>query len=310
MPVSAAPRRLTWLDVFTDTPLAGNGLAVVHDADGLDDERMQAFARETRLSETTFVQAPPDDAGAGEAARPSTALPEAGPPPDYVNRIWTLAGEMRFAGHPSLGTAVAVAAARGRASARLVQQTPAGRQSVDVEPAGSTARLWRASMLQEPAGFGERLEAAPLLAAVGLPPEAAHPALPFQVVSTGTPHVMAPLRAPDALAEVRPDSGLLRPLLAPQTVLYLCAVDSAAGTARARGVLLDHEGAAFEDPATGSAAGPLLAYLNVRTGLERLTVAQGAEMAAPRPCAASSKVTACAWAVTSWCWQRGRSGSE
>ena len=49
-------RRLTWLDVFTSTPLAGNQLAVVHDADGLDDATMLAFARETRLSETTFVQ--------------------------------------------------------------------------------------------------------------------------------------------------------------------------------------------------------------------------------------------------------------
>lgn len=259
--MSSTSRRLTWLDVFTDTPMAGNGLAVVHDADGLGDDVMQAFARETRLSETTFVQSAPDAAA------------------DYINRIWTLAGEMRFAGHPSLGTAVAVAAAAGASEpAHFMQQTPAGRQPVDVEPAGSGERLWRASMLQEPAGFGERVEAAPLLAAVGLPPEAAHPALPFQVVSTGTPHLMAPLRAPDALAAVRPDSAALRGVLPPRTVLYLCAIDSDAGTARARGVLLDHEGAAFEDPATGSAAGPLLAYLHARTGLERLTVTQGAEM--------------------------------
>lgn len=262
--MSAAPRRLTWLDVFTDTPMAGNGLAVVQDADGVSDEIMQAFARETRLSETTFVQSAPD------------------PATDYLNRIWTLAGEMRFAGHPSLGTAVAVAGAAGASEpTRLVQQTPAGRQPVDVEPADGTERLWRASMLQEAAGFGERVEAAPLLAAVGLPPEAAHPALPFQIVSTGTPHVMAPLRAPDALAALRPDSAALRAVLPPRTVLYLCAIDTDIGTACARGVLLDHEGAAFEDPATGSAAGPLLAYLYARTGLERLTVTQGVEMGRP-----------------------------
>lgn len=260
--MTAVARRLTWLDVFTDTPLAGNGLAVVQDADGLDDEVMQAFARETRLSETTFVQRPSDEGA------------------DYRNRIWTLAGEMRFAGHPSLGTAVAVAAAGPSTSARLVQQTPAGRQAVEVGAAGAE-RLWQASMLQEPAGFGERVEAAPLLAAVGLPPEAAHPELPFQLVSTGTSHVMAPLRAAQALAAVRPDSAALRAVLAPRTVLYLCTVDTQAATARARGLLLDHEGAAFEDPATGSAAGPLLAYLRARTGLERLTVAQGAEMGRP-----------------------------
>ena len=261
--MTAVARRLTWLDVFTDRPMAGNGLAVVHDADALGDEVMQAFARETRLSETTFVQSPSDEGV------------------DYRNRIWTLAGEMRFAGHPSLGTAVAVAAARRSESARLVQQTPAGRQPVHVEQAAGAQRLWRASMLQEPAGFGERLEAPPLLAAVGLPPQAAHPALPFQLVSTGTAHVMAPLRGPEALAAVRPDPVALRARLAPQTVLYLCAVDPDAGTARARGVMLDHEGAAFEDPATGGAAGPLLAYLHAATGLERLTIAQGAEMGRP-----------------------------
>jgi trans-2,3-dihydro-3-hydroxyanthranilate isomerase len=67
-----ARRGFTLLDVFTDRPLEGNGLAVVHDADGLDDATMLAFAREMRLSETTFVQAP-QRAGA-----------------DYRNRIWDL----------------------------------------------------------------------------------------------------------------------------------------------------------------------------------------------------------------------------
>lgn len=84
---------LTWLEVFTDTPLAGNGLAVVHGADGVPDATMQAFARETKLSETTFVQ------GAAEAG--------------YRNRIWTVTDEVPFAGHPSPGTAVAVALERG-----------------------------------------------------------------------------------------------------------------------------------------------------------------------------------------------------
>src|SRR6478735_1707234 len=106
--------RLTWLDVFTDRALAGNQLAVVHDADGVPDATMLAFARETRLSETTFVQTP---AAAGA---------------DYRNRIWTGKGEMRFAGHPSLGTAVAVASLQGRASAHVVQETHAGLQPVDV----------------------------------------------------------------------------------------------------------------------------------------------------------------------------------
>jgi hypothetical protein len=102
------PRPLTWLDVFTSTPLQGNGLAVVHDADDVDDATMLGFARETRLSETTFVQSP-RAAGA-----------------DYRNRIWTMGWETAFAGHPSLGTAVAVAHRRGEREARYVQETGAG----------------------------------------------------------------------------------------------------------------------------------------------------------------------------------------
>jgi trans-2,3-dihydro-3-hydroxyanthranilate isomerase len=90
---------LTWLDVFTSTPLRGNGLAVVHAADPVDDATMLAFARETQLSETTFVQSPRADGA------------------DYVNRIWTTEGEIPFAGHPSLGTAVAVAHLDGRRTA-------------------------------------------------------------------------------------------------------------------------------------------------------------------------------------------------
>ena len=76
----------TVLDVFTDTPLAGNALAVVHEADGLDEETMQRFARETRLAETTFVQSPTVEGA------------------DYRNRIFTVREEVPFAGHPSLGT--------------------------------------------------------------------------------------------------------------------------------------------------------------------------------------------------------------
>src|SRR6188508_1088684 len=83
--------RISWLDVFAERPLAGNQLAVVDAADGVSDEAMLAFAQETGLSETTFVQSP----RAEEV--------------DYRNRIFTVESELPFAGHPSLGTAVAVA---------------------------------------------------------------------------------------------------------------------------------------------------------------------------------------------------------
>ena len=76
----------TQVDVFTEKPLLGNPLAVVHGADALDEARMQAFAQWTNLSETTFLLAPTDPAA------------------DYRVRIFTPGGELPFAGHPTLGS--------------------------------------------------------------------------------------------------------------------------------------------------------------------------------------------------------------
>jgi trans-2,3-dihydro-3-hydroxyanthranilate isomerase len=261
-------RRLTWLDVFTSTPLAGNQLAVVHDADGLDDDTMLAFARETRLSETTYVQRPTRDGA------------------DYRNRIFSTPGEMPFAGHPSLGTAVAVARARGVDRARYVQETPAGLQPIEVELDGDRAR---ATMLQEPPSFGTGPAAADVMAAAGLAAADAHPQLPPQVVSTGVAHLLAPLTDAATLRRVAPSRAALGALLEPlgAVVLYLVVVDLDAGTADARGFFVDPS-AITEDPATGSAAGPLLAYLRERARATALTVRQGTEIGRP------SRIE-CAW---------------
>lgn len=249
----------TLLDVFTATPLTGNGLAVVHDADGVDEATMLAFARETRLSETTFVQTPLE------------------PGADYRVRIWTVHEELPFAGHPSLGTAVAVARRRGVREARYVQQTRAGLQPIDVRV---DERGAHASMLQEPAIFGEELVPRLPLAAVGLPAGAAHPELPPQVVSTGAPHLLVPLRDGGALGDVEPDPLELAEVLdaAGALTLYLWWADVEAGTVRARAFM---RGAGGEDPATGSAAGPLCAYLAARTGTSRIEIEQGVEMGRP-----------------------------
>lgn len=103
-------RTFTQLDVFTDTPLRGNPLAVVHAAQGLSDANMQAFARWTNLSETTFLL-PPTEAGA-----------------DYRVRIFTPDRELPFAGHPTLGSCHAWLAAGGasRSSEEVVQQCGVG----------------------------------------------------------------------------------------------------------------------------------------------------------------------------------------
>ena len=103
-------RRFTQVDVFTDTPLLGNPLAVVHDAHGLSDAQMQAYARWTNLSETTFLLAPTDAAA------------------DYRVRIFTPGGELPFAGHPTLGSCHAWLQAGGvpRDAGEIVQQCGVG----------------------------------------------------------------------------------------------------------------------------------------------------------------------------------------
>jgi trans-2,3-dihydro-3-hydroxyanthranilate isomerase len=253
--------RLTWLDVFTSRPLTGNGLAVVHEADDIDEPTMLAFARETQLSETTFVQ---------RAVEPGA---------DYRNRIWMTVGELPFAGHPSLGTAIAVAHARGERSARYVQQTIAGLQPIEVELGDAAAR---ASMLQEPARFGAELEAERVLATLGLDPADADPQLPVQVVGTGVDHLIVPVRGEAVLHRAHPDAALLAPLLdaAGAVTAYLawCRPDDEAASARS--YFLDARGVK-EDPATGSAAGPLCAYLHARAGAARVTIEQGVTMGRP-----------------------------
>jgi trans-2,3-dihydro-3-hydroxyanthranilate isomerase len=221
---------------------------------------MERMARETRLSETTFVQPPTRDGA------------------DYRNRIFTIAGELPFAGHPSLGTAVAVARARGEGpEARYVQETPAGLQPIDVELLDGGARAV-ASMLQEPAVFGEEVDKAKAMAAAGLFPEDAHPDLMPQVVSTGVQHVMAPVVSAGVLGRATPDDAALGALLdaVGGVVLYLAAIDADSGRVHARGFSPMVSGG--EDPATGSAAGPLAAYVAERTGTKRLQIDQGAEM--------------------------------
>jgi trans-2,3-dihydro-3-hydroxyanthranilate isomerase len=252
--------RISWLDVFAERPLAGNGLAVVDDADGVSDETMLALAQEMGLSETTFVQST-DAEGA-----------------DYRNRIWDPHEELPFAGHPSLGTAVAVARWGGLDEASFVQETQAGLQPIDVRKENGS---WRASMLQNEAEFGPELDRDAVMTAVGLRAEDAHPELSPQVVSTGMPHVMAPVAEHAALARALPDYSTIFELSEPHgsVVIYLAWVEPDGKTVRARSFTRTVE--MGEDPATGSAAGPLGAYLKERVGTDRLWIRQGEEMGRP-----------------------------
>ena len=225
---------------------------------------MQRFARETRLSETSFVQHP-SAVGA-----------------DYRNRIFDTRTELPFAGHPSLGTAVAVAHHRGELRARYMQETRAGRQLVEVELAedGGAAR---ASMLQEPVQFGVEADAGTVFAAAGLSAGDVHPELPPQEVSTGYRHLIAIVRNADVLARCAPTYAALETLLASRGCgcLYLAAFDPELGYAQARSFFCEVGRAVAEDPATGSAAGELCAYLHERTGCDRVIIDQGTMMGRP-----------------------------
>ena len=249
---------LTWLDVFTARPLTGNGLAVVHGADGVHDGAMLAFARETRLSETSFLQS---------ATEPAA---------DYRHRIWMMQGELPFAGHPSLGAAVAFARARGEREATYVQQTRAGQQPIEVEAGEGVAR---ASMLQEPATFGAEIDPADILPALRLSAADAHPELPPQIVGTGLAHLMVPVGEAATLDRAAPDPSALRTVLTVHgcTCAYLAFLDVEAEFAQARSFFV-YGPSAVEDPATGSAGGPLMAYAHARTSVGRLVIDQGVAM--------------------------------
>jgi trans-2,3-dihydro-3-hydroxyanthranilate isomerase len=224
---------------------------------------MLAFARETQLSETSFIQSP--------------TAPEA----TYRNRIWTVGRELSFAGHPSLGAAVAEAALRGENGASYRQQTPAGVQALDVE-LRADGRGGRAELLCEPTEFLAEVDPERVAAVCGLEVADLHSELRPQWVATGVPQVIAPLVDRDAL--LRAHTGEAEPLAAliaegGGIVVYMAVVEEdGRGWTRA---FFAEGPAALEDPATGSAVGPLCAYLDRYAGISSISVAQGAEMGRP-----------------------------
>jgi len=224
---------------------------------------MLAFARETRLSETSFIQSP-TVAGA-----------------TYRNRIWTVGRELPLAGHPSLGAAVAEAFVRGERTASYRQQTPAGVQALDVE-LRADGRGGRAELETEPTEFLAEIDPDRVAAICGLDVTDLHPELRPQWVSAGVPQVVVPLV--DHAALLRAHTGAAEPLAAliaegGGIVVYMAVVgEDGRGWTRS----FFAEGAtAVEDPATGSAVGPLCAYLNRYAGISSISVEQGAEMGRP-----------------------------
>jgi trans-2,3-dihydro-3-hydroxyanthranilate isomerase len=182
------PRRYVYeqWDVFTRTALAGNPLAVFLDATGLSDAQMLAIARETNLSETTFVF--PRD-GATEAAKGVRV------------RIFTREQELPFAGHPALGTARALLARKGgKTPAKIVLDLNVGPIPVMFEdPAGY------GEMIQQDAVVAETHPAASIAPLLGLRTDDFVPAYPIRNVSTGRPNLMVMLRSLDAIRKIQVD---------------------------------------------------------------------------------------------------------
>jgi trans-2,3-dihydro-3-hydroxyanthranilate isomerase len=259
--------RYVVLDVFTDTPLQGNQLAVFPDARAISATTMQPLARELNLSETVFVLSP-EQGG------------------DARIRIFTPSAELAFAGHPVLGTAITIGVER--ALVQVTLETGAGVVPVTLRGGGGGADGRSASRAEPPAGariaYGSMRQPIPtwrryereaeLLAALGVE----RSGLPVQAYVNGPRQVFVELDSEAAVAALEPDMRALAELGA---VGANCFAGSGArwktrNFAPGLGIA--------EDPATGSAAGPLAVHL-ARHGRiafgEEIEIRQGAETGRP-----------------------------
>lgn len=233
------------VDAFTTQRLAGNPCAVVFDADELSTENMQAIAREMNLSETVFV-----------------LRPERG---DARARYFTPGEEIPFAGHPTVATAFALAEA-GQLALQGAQTTISLELPVGLVPvtlAAADGRPTSVSMDQPKPSFLQKLERAEVAAALSLAPEQLRDDMPVQVVSTGVPQLMVPVRDHEALRAAALDLAAYRALRARSgffSTHIFCLrgfTDEGHTSARHLGFAPD----TLEDPFTGSATGAMGAYL-------------------------------------------------
>lgn len=249
--VERTSRRYVLADVFTATPLEGNPLAVFTDARGLSSQLMQRVARELNLSETVFLL--PGSAGVTARAR-----------------IFTPAQELPFAGHPALGCAAVIAAALELRDVSL--QTGVG--EIAFEMRREDARVLRGEMEQRVPAPRPCAQPAQLLAALGVDESA----LPVECYENGPLHVFVALHSEDDVARLAPD---IRALGALQGVAASCfAGDAERYKTR---VFAPGVGVA-EDPATGSAAGPLAVHLGRHGRVpfgRRIEIHQGQEIGRP-----------------------------
>jgi trans-2,3-dihydro-3-hydroxyanthranilate isomerase len=267
-------RRYLQYDVFTDKPLAGNQLAVFTDTAGLTAAEMQAMTRETKFSECTFVQ-PAEAAGT-----------------DVRLRIFGPANEMQFAGHPVIGSTFALAddGAIQPGRKEFTFGLGIGPTLVELEWATEGAdrpRLQFAWMTQRNPVFGPTLNApAALAASLGIDPSALRPGLPPQEVNCGSAFFFVPLvsraAVDQAVVDIRAAAAMFEAAKITRRGLFIFSTEPGPDGATCYSRMMG----ANEDPATGSASGPLGCYL-VKHGLVpadkagSIVSAQGVKMGRP-----------------------------
>jgi trans-2,3-dihydro-3-hydroxyanthranilate isomerase len=255
------------LDVFTKTPLTGNPLAIFTDARGLTEEQMQALAREMNLSETTFILPREPQIEAEEGKRV---------------RIFTVEEELPFAGHPTLGTALYLQSTAASGADEIVLDLNVGKIGVRFRT-DSNRRSNRVSgdvfgeMRQRDPEFGPTLPPDKVASALGSAEIATE--WPSQIVSTGLPFAIVPIRDAKALANLKPDLAKVGALLEGTGARFCYFISPEKREMRAR--MLFYGG---EDPATGSAAGCAVSWM-VRHGVaksdEQIVIHQGVEARRP-----------------------------
>lgn len=265
--------RFFTLDVFTDTPLAGNQLAVFPDAQSLPDGRLQAIAREFNLSETVFVYPPEDSLNSARV------------------RIFTPAVELPFAGHPTIGTAILLAAlkrvTRRGGKARVILEEGVGAVPVEVRFSGIVPTWAQLTAARLPEGGTPPPGNSDLAAAISLESAQFDPELMPAAFSCGVPYLFVALRSRAALAAADPDLAALRALLsdywAPDLFVFTRDAELPGSDFRAR--MFAPMLGVPEDPATGSAVAAFAGYLAANEGLSdgrhNWRIEQGFEMGRP-----------------------------
>jgi len=264
MPETKRRFSMVHVDVFSAQPLEGNSLAVFLDGRALSDAEMQALARETNLSETTFI-----------LPRESALEREKG----VRVRIFTVSEELPFAGHPTLGTAFVLREGTGLDEVTLdlnVGRVPVKFEQQDGKPTFG-------EMTQAEPKFGAQHDPVTIARVTGLKSDELDTSLPVQTVSTGVPFTVVPVRTLAAIRNLNLDQKRASEYLQ-QTegkFFYFVTRETVDPAARLHARMLFYNG---EDPATGSAAGCTAAWMvahGVAKPEERVLIEQGLEMKRP-----------------------------